>query len=237
MSLAELRPGRLLWTAAVTFYCGVFFRNLLADAGGGTAGLSFALTVAAVFVLLVWMAIEYYFGAPFFQSGIVEPDRFQRVLFALFVYPYIGYVVADRFWWRLTQLPLPPAVTGLPGVLVLAVGCYVRLSSLLALLAAVRRESGKGRGRSGVVVSLGTLSRLRFQQLCRQPRYLGTLLQLLGIALAFNSWGGLLLAVALGLPLVWVQAQGEYSRVAAVDPVGHGRYATQVPLLFPRLRR
>jgi len=238
LSSVELKFGRLLWTVAVTFYCGVFFRNFLVDAGSGRAGTwGIVLPVTAAMLLLLWMGVEYYLAAPFFQSGIVEPSRFLRTLFAFFVYPFVTYVVADYFWWKWTQFPFLSMPAGLLGLLVLGTGSYFRLASLLALVRATSRQSRKERLGHAAVARADTLSQLPLQRLCRQPRYLGTLLQLLGIALAFNSWGGLVLAAGIGLPLIWVQAREEDVRIGKSDPDGHNRYAARVPLLIPRYRR
>lgn len=239
MSFTPLfRPGRLLWTLAVTFYCGVFFHNFLVDADGGSASVSgLSLMTTAVFMLLLWMATEYYFGAPFFQSGIVEPHPLLRVLFALFVYPLMAYAAADSLWFKVTVLPTPPLMAGLPGVALLGAGCSVRLISLFSVVGALWRQQSKDRSSARTVLRSETLARLRLQRLCRQPRYFGTLLQLLGITLVFNSWGGLLLVGVIGFPLLLIQARIEDLRIRAIDPASHSQYAAGVPLMIPRLGR
>ncbi|MEO0085616.1 MAG: hypothetical protein ABIK37_03200 [candidate division WOR-3 bacterium] len=237
-SFPGVKLGRLLWTGAVTFYSGVFFRNFLADADiGGSSGVSFPPMLAATLVLLLWMAAEYYVGVPFFQSGFVEPVTFLRALFALFVYPYVTFVVADRFWWNRMQIPAAPIVMGILGLVLVCAGSYIRLASLFGLLHALRRQTARERRYVSTRLRVDLVMQLRLYRLCRQPRYLGTLLQVFGIAMVFNSWGGLLLATVIGFPLVWAQARGEDRRCWSTDVAAYAKYAACVPLLIPRLRR
>ena len=76
---------------------------------------------------------------------------------------------------------------------------------------------------------------LRLQKLCRHPRYLATMMQLVGAALVFRSWGGLVLAFALGLPLVWIQVRHEDRGLKRVLRKEYKEYADRVPLFWPRL--
>ncbi len=223
------RLGRTAWTVLVTAYFLFFFRNFFADAApsGGLMPLLFA------YAFVFWLAVEYYFGSPFFQSGVVESSPLWRGVFAFFVYPFLGYVAADAIWWHWTRIPLPAAVTWVPGMLVFAAGVYVRIDTLLAIVGLTRPRAGRGGGprfeRQFV--------RLRFQRMSRHPRYFATLLQLIGAALAFGSWGGLVLAAAVGFPLILLQVRGEDRRLAKLLKSEFKGYAAETPLFWPRIGR
>jgi protein-S-isoprenylcysteine O-methyltransferase Ste14 len=77
---------------------------------------------------------------------------------------------------------------------------------------------------------------LRFQKLARHPRYFATFIQLVGAALVFRSWGGLLLAVVLGLPLLLVQARYEDAHLRDLLKNELKTYTETVPAFWPRFR-
>ncbi len=223
----RLRVGRLVWTVLVALYFGVFFTNFLADALPGSRLVPNIFAI--VFVL--WLGIEYYFGAPFFQSGIVEHSAFWRGVFAVFVYPFIGFVAADHIWLRWTQLPLP-ALGGAVGLVLFLAGTLVRLDVLFGLLRIMRVKS---RGREQVVtIPEKLVVGLRLFRVSRHPRDLGTFVQLLGIALVFSSWGGVILAVVIGLPLILVQVRHDDALLSELLGKEADHYFTTTPLFFPR---
>lgn len=231
MSLRTIRWGRLIWTVLVTFYFLVFFRNFMVDAAR-PGGMLLPLVFAYVFVL--WLAVEYFVGSPFFQSGVAEASPFWRGVFAFFVYPFLGYVAGDYFWWGWTQIPIPSVITWILGIGLFGLGVYLRLASLFAVVRLGNGAGGKaGQGR----FPEKRFVQLRLQQLCRHPRYLATMMQLVGAALVFRSWGGLVLAIAVGLPLVWVQVRHEDRGLRQVLKKEYKEYADRVPLLWPRLSR
>ncbi|MBN2537220.1 hypothetical protein JXB37_02970 [candidate division WOR-3 bacterium] len=226
--LTRFRLSRFAWTVLVTFYFLVFFRNFFLDAAPARALMPTAL--AWLFVL--WLALEYYVGSPFFQTGKVESSALWRGVFAFYVYPLLGYLVADYGWWGWTQFPLPPAVAWFPGIVVFAAGTWLRLDTL-AVMVRLAREPAGGEG----LVPVRKLVQQRNWQWSRHPRYLATLVQLVGAALAFNSWGGLALVLAIGLPLVLVQARHEDRGLAVQLKADFESYAARVPFLFPFRRR
>lgn len=221
----KLKPGRFIWTVLVTFYFLVFFRNFFSDAAPGR--LLLQLLFAYAFVL--WLAVEYYFGSPFFQSGVVEHSSFWRGVFAFFVYPYLGCVAADYIWWNRTQIPVAPVLWWVLGMAAFGVGTYIRLKTLFVL----QQLTEPGRGR----FSERRFLELPFQNTCRHPRYLATLLQIVGAAFAFCSWGGLVLVLVLGLPLVLVQAWHEDRALRRTLKAEYQSYSEKTPLLLPRLGR
>jgi protein-S-isoprenylcysteine O-methyltransferase Ste14 len=225
----KFRTGRFIWTVLVTAYFLIFFTNFFSDAAPGRSLIQ--LLFAYLFVL--WLAVEYYFGSPFFQTGVVEPHGFGRTLFAFFVYPFLGYLGADYIWWHFTQIPLPPAIAGIIGLLLFAAGVYLRLATLFALLGIVQIKSG---GAELLIPSKKFLA-LNWQQRCRHPRYLATLIQLCGAALVFNSWGGLVLVLVIGLPLIWFQLRYEERVLSQQMKPEYDCYRQTVPLLIPRPKR
>lgn len=227
----RVRFGRLVWTVLVVAYFIVFFTNFLADAL--PSGRLLANVFAVLFVL--WLGVEYYFGAPFFQSGVVEHSALWRGVFAFFVYPYIGYCAADHIWWRWTQFPVPPVTAGLLGLLVFVAGTFVRLDVLFGLLRIIQvRVLGK---EDHVTIPEKKLVTVRLMRLCRHPRYFGTFIQLIGVALVFGSWGGVLLSIAVGLPLILVQIRHDDDRLRVLLKGETERYFGTTPLLFPRSAR
>lgn len=222
----RVRTGRLLWTVLVTAYFLVFSRNFFVDALAGEALPS--MLYAWVFV--AWLAVEYCFGSPFFQSGIVEPSALGRGAFAFFVYPFLGYLVGDYGWWGWTQFPVPPLLTWLPGMALFLAGTAFRVLTLVAMLrAGDHHPRRKGQDR-------GVFSSPAFR-VCRHPRYLATLIQLVGSALVFNSWGGLVLAGTVGLGLILLQVRFEDAALRRVLKGDFEAYARQVPMLHPCFRR
>jgi protein-S-isoprenylcysteine O-methyltransferase Ste14 len=213
----RIRGGRLLWTLFVTLYFVNFFHTLFSDALGPRALLP--IIFATAFTL--WMAVEYYFESPFFQSGVVEPSQLWKGLFALFYYPFVGYCVADNVWTHWTPMGALSPWVNILGITVFLLGAGLRFNALATLL----RTSEKKLVRAGL---------FRFT---RHPRYLGTLLQMLAVPLVFSSWSGLLLALAIGVPLMLVEIRHEESRLLARFPDDFPAYQQATPALFPRFRR
>jgi protein-S-isoprenylcysteine O-methyltransferase Ste14 len=229
----RFKLGRFIWTVLVTLYFLVFFTNFFRDAIPDRMALP--LLFAYLFVL--WLSFEYYFGSPFFQSGVVEHSAFWRGVFAFFVYPFLGYLAADFIWWHWTQIPVPVAVTGLLGLAVFGIGTYLRLSTLFGLLRIAQvKPPARGSGEGTLFLPEKRFVGLRFQRLARHPRYFATLVQLVGAALVFRSWGGLVLAAAIGLPLLLVQARYEDARLRDLLKHELRAYTETVPAFWPHLR-
>ncbi len=225
----HFRWGRFIWTVLITIYFLIFFTNFFHDAAPERA----ILPTLFAWIFVLWLGVEYYFGSPFFQSGVVEPHGFWRALFAFYVYPLLGYLGADYIWWRLTQIPLPPAVFGVLGLLIFGFGTWFRLATLFGILRIIQRKSGSGE----LLIPAKKFLGLKLQRLCRHPRYLGTLIQLLGAALVFNSWGGVVLVLVLGLPLIWAQVRYEERVLKANMKPDYETYSRTVPVLLPALSR
>lgn len=235
--VVRFKSGRFIWTVLAAFYFVIFFANFFRDAA--PTQLLVPLLFATVFVL--WLSVEYYFGSPFFQSGAAEPSALWRGVFAFFIYPFLGYVAADFVWWHWTQIPAPPPIIGVVGLLVFGVGVYLRLATLFDLLRIAQVKpmpAAKGKAPvEHVVIPERKFMGLRFQRWSRHPRYFATFIQMIGMALVFNSWGGLVLTLAVGLPLILVQARCEDQYLREFTKGELQNYTSTVPLFWPRFRR
>jgi protein-S-isoprenylcysteine O-methyltransferase Ste14 len=216
VNLKQIRWKRLIWTVLVSFYFINFFKNLFNDALPGHSWLAFTFFVC----FTIWMALEYYFGSPFFQSGIIETPQLWRSLFALFYYPFLGYCVADYAWTKWAQVPVLSPYLNILGILAFILGSYVRLASLFS---ALRSPANK-------------LVRKGFFSMVRHPRYLGTLIQVVAVPLAFSTWLGLVLALAIGLPLMLVEIHAEESGLLDAYKDEYAAYRLAVPALIPGRR-
>ncbi len=225
----KFKTGRFVWTFLITIYFLIFFTNFLTDALPERSLIP--LILACSFV--IWLAVEYYFGSPFFQSGVVQPSPLWRGVFAFFVYPYFGYLGADFIWLGWTQIPINHLIPGIFGLLLFWLGVYLRLSTLFSFLKIIQIKSGSGEP----LAPIKRLLKLKTQKICRHPRYLGTLIQLIGAAFAFSSWGGLVLTLILGLPLILLQLRYEENQLCQLAGQEWDSYRQSVPLLFPRCRR
>jgi protein-S-isoprenylcysteine O-methyltransferase Ste14 len=229
----RFKPGRFIWTALVTLYFLIFFTNFFRDAIPDRM----TLPVLFAYVFVLWLSLEYYFGSPFFQSGAVEHSALWRGVFAFFVYPFLAYLGADFIWWRWTQIPLPVAVTGFLGLAVFGIGTYVRLGTLLDILKIAQvRPPARGSKDETLLLPEKRFVGLRFQKLARHPRYFATFIQLIGAALVFRSWGGLVLAIGIGLPLLLLQVRHEDAHLRDVLKNELKTYSETVPAFWPRLR-
>lgn len=214
LNLKAVRWKRLIWTLLVTFYFINFFKNLFADALPGQS----LLPVLFFVCFTVWMAFEYYFGSPFFQSGVIELSQVWRSLFALFYYPFLGYCVGDYAWTRWSQMGRLSPYVNILGIAIFLFGAVLRLS---ALSTALRHPAGK-------------LVRGGLFRVVRHPRYLATLIQLAAVPLVFSTWLGLLLALVVGLPLILAEVRAEEANLLARYRDEFAAYQQTVPVLLPR---
>jgi len=229
----RFKTGRFVWTVLVTLYFLVFFTNFFQDAIPDRV----TLPVLFAYVFVLWLSLEYYFGSPFFQSGVVEHSALWRGIFAFFVYPFLAYLGADFIWWHWTQIPLPVAVTGFLGIAVFGIGTYLRLGTLFDLLKIAQvKPPVRGSKEETLLLPEKRFVGLRFQKLVRHPRYFATFVQLVGAALVFRSWGGLVLAAAVGLPLLLVQARHEDAHLRDLLRNELKTYTETVSAFWPRFR-
>ncbi len=231
--IKRFKTGRFIWTVLVAIYFLIFFTNFFRDALPGRM----VLPALFAYVFVLWLSFEYYFCSPFFQSGVVEHSALWRGVFAFFVYPFLAYVGADFIWWHWTQMPVPFVVTGLLGLVVFGLGTYLRLVTLFDLLRIAQvKPPARGSKEETVVLPEKRFVGLKFQRLARHPRYFATLVQLTGAALVFRSWGGLVLAIAVGLPLLLAQARYEDAHLSDLLRNEFKTYTESVPAFWPRFR-
>ncbi len=215
--IKNFRLGRFIWTLFVTYYFINFARNFFDDAAPDRA----IIPTVLFFIVTIWLAFEYYFGSPFFQSGLVEMSPIWRGFFALFFYPYVGFCVADYVWFQWGQVRQLYPTLNLIGILVFAIGVLLRLYSLFLLLHLPDNK----------FVAKGIYRH------CRQPRYLATMIQLIGIALALSSYWGLIFALGIGIPLILVEIHYEEKVLAEHFKTEYINYLKNVPRLFPKLKK
>jgi hypothetical protein len=223
--IRRFKLSRFAWTVLVTVYCLTFFTNFFRD----SIPAQMVIPTLFAYLFVLWLSLEYYFGSPFFQSGVAEHSAFWRGIFAFFAYPLLGYVAADFIWWHWTQIPLPALATGVLGLAVFGFGTFVRLDTLFGLLRIAQvRNAPKGAKEDFITIPEKRFVGLRFQRLTRQ---------LIGASLAFRSWGGLVLVLAVGLPLIMVQARYEDQRLKHLLKSELDKYVETVPAFWPRLRQ
>lgn len=138
---------------------------------------------------------------------------------------------ADFIWWHWTQFPLPYYIFGIIGLLTFGFGIYLRLATLFSFLGILPAKPDSDH----FLIPTKRFLNLKWQRLCRQPSYLGTFIQLLGAGLAFNSYGGLLLTLFFGLPLILIQAQYEERILKLNMKSEYEQYSNSVPLLIPKI--
>uniref|UniRef100_A0A7V5Y0K4 Isoprenylcysteine carboxylmethyltransferase family protein n=1 Tax=candidate division WOR-3 bacterium TaxID=2052148 RepID=A0A7V5Y0K4_UNCW3 len=185
----KLKWGKLLWCLFLFIYFFFFFKNLF------LSSLSYNQWLPIIFfiVLSYWMIIEYYFSSPFFQSGIYEYHKVLRTLYSLYFYPFLIFISVDYCYKNLSQINFLKPVINIFGLLIFLIGTALRLITLFLALNSS---------------SLNNLTQKPIYKKIRQPRYLATLIQLIGIAFTFSSFIGLLL-LPIGILIIIAEARYE----------------------------
>lgn len=214
--MKDIKTGRLLWTIFAIFYGITFSKNFLNDAIEENASIYILFAV----ILIIWMGIEFYFGFPFFQSGILkEENGFLKTLFAFFFYPFLGFCIADRIGASWSQIRFIAPLFKSLGLLIFLLGTFLRLYSLYYII------NSK---------SYRAILKTPPYKLCRHPRYLGTLLQVIGIPLIFSSYLGIILGIGIGLPIILKEIQWEERVLSRIYKGKYRVYKEKIPMLFPR---
>ncbi len=211
--MKRIKFWRLVWTVFVVLYAFTFFRNLFTDA------LPDNRMIPVVFftIMVLWMAVEFYFETPFFQSGLVSERSLYTVLFALFLYPFLAYCVADFTWLGWTQIRFLAPVISYLGIVLFLVGCIFRLYGLLQ----IKTKAGK------------RLWRTKPFSYSRHPRYLATVIQIFSIPLAFSSYLGIVLALVIGVPIILKEVALDDRRLTELYKPDYDSYKQSIPLLWP----
>lgn len=217
--MKDIKTGRLFWTIFVVLYGITFSKNFFSDAVGDNASIYIIFAV----VFIIWMGIEFYFGFPFFQSGILrEENSFLKGLFGFFFYPFLGFCIADRIGFSWSQIKFISPFFRFLGFLIFLSGAVLRLYTLQYI---VKSRSYK------------TLLKHPPYKLCRHPRYLATFLQVMGISLVFSSYLGIILGMGIGLPIILKEAQWEEKVLLKIYKGEYRIYKEKIPMLFPFLAK
>ncbi|MCX7785465.1 MAG: hypothetical protein N2201_04470 [candidate division WOR-3 bacterium] len=209
--------GRFLWTVFVSWYFINFSRNFF----NSLVPTKSQIPIVFFIVLVLWMAVEYYFGSPFFQSGIVEISSKDRTIFSLFFYSTTIYSIADYSSLNWTQLNILYPYINILGLILFMVGVLLRYWTLLILIR----------------TPIQKLIRKRVFQICRHPRYLATLTQIIAISLIFSTYLGLVLTIIIGLPIIYNQIKSEEILLSKLYKTEYDEYKQKIPMLIPKFCR
>ncbi len=218
----KIRWGRLVWSIFVVLYLGLFFWNLF---------LSFPSRIIPtiyLYILIIWLSIEFYFHQSFFQSGrlITEDpetnDRYDnmsfalRSLFAIFFYSCLAIGVADFVWWNKGQVPELRPFINILGILILLGSVLMRIKSDLLMF----------RNRHKII-------REGLYNSIRHPAYFTTLLLILSISCALSSFLILIYTLVIGLPLIYLEASFEDRYLAKKNGPDYEAYKEKTSLFIP----
>ena len=213
----NLRFGRLIWTAFVTWYFIDFSRNFFSSLVPEQA----KIPTIFFLILVLWMAIEYYFSSPYYQTGIVLIPTFERIFFSIFFYANTIYCIADYSNLHWTQLNLLFPYLNIIGIIIFALSVLLRYYTLFELL---RLPASK-------------LPKSGFFNTCRHPRYLATILQIIAIPLVFTSYLGLAIALTIELFIIYREMQAEEKMMTEMFKEEYLQYKNNVPFIIPKLSR
>lgn len=212
-----LRFGRLIWTLFVTWYFINFSRNFFSSFSPEKA----EIPTVFFFILVLWMAVEYYFGSPFFQSGIVQSSSTEKTIFAIFFYANAIYCIADYSALNWTEFSLLYPYLNIIGIIIFTIGVLLRYFTLFELLRLPALKLPK----SGIF------------QVCRHPRDLATILQTISIPLICTSYLGLVFALVIGLFIIYKEMQAEERILTKNFKEEFIQYQKNVPFIVPKLSR
>jgi len=187
-------------------------------------------------IFVLWLALEYYFGSPFLPVRRVRAFGILARSIRVLCLPVSRLRCADFIWWHWTSCRYGRGIRR-RRLLAFAAGTFIRLDTLFGLLGIAQVQAGPARQgvkAAGPGADTGEEAhRVALAAVQPPPRYFGTFLQLVGAALVFRSWGGLVLALAIGLPFIWVQVQYEDRRLRGALKGDLQSYPTSVPSSGP----
>ncbi len=215
--IRAFRFGRLIWTLFVTWYFINFSHNFFYSIAPERS----QIPILFFFILVLWMTVEYYFGSPFFQSGIVPPPATERTFFSIFFYANAIYCIADYSALNWTQLTSLYPYLNIVGIIVFTIGVLLRYFSLFELLRLPAQKLPK----SGIF------------QICRHPRYLATIIQIISIPLIFISYLGIIMALVIGLYIIYKEMNAEEKILTKNFKDEYTQYQKNVSFIIPKLSR
>ncbi len=216
-SIKKISVGRLLWTLFVAWYFINFNRNFFPSL------ISERTQIPIIFfiIMILWMAIEYYFASPLWQSGMISFHSIYKLLFSLLFYAVTIYCIADYASLHITQISFAYPYLNIAGIIIFTLGVLIRLLTLFELLNLPPNKLPKS----------GTFNT------CRHPRYLGTLLQIIAIPLVFTSYFGLIIYLVFGMTFIYQLINIEERAFLKQYKDEYLQYQQNVPFIFPRLSR
>lgn len=212
---SKIKWGRLLWTVFVVLYLINFTRNLFADIAPGYS----AIPIIYFVLWLCWLGFEFYFGALFFQSNLVQHfNPWLKAAFALYFYGLQGLAPWDAFGG--TELRFLYPLFNILGLCLFALGISIRLWALVEIKRAKNPRD-----------VLGT----RPWQMTRHPRYIGMFLVMFAVPIVFFSPWAMLATVVVGLPLWYLEIKHEEKKLAGEWGEPYKEYLKRTALV-PRLK-
>ncbi len=173
IEIKKIEWGRLSWSIFVFLYLTNFTKNLFLDIFNNKM---FVPWLVCIFIFL-WLSVEYYFHALFFQSSLVEPfSPFLRFLFALYFYIFVPLCIHDYYYYGKNI----HTIFSLPGFAVMGYGIYIRLHSLIVQIKYRRIERILKEG---------------FYRHSKHPRYLGLFVIIIGILASTFSLKGFVVSL------------------------------------------
>lgn len=213
----KLNFGRMLWTLFVAWYFIIFSRNFFPSL------LQERTSIPIIFfiILVLWMAIEYYFVSPLWQSGIVQFHSITKLLFSLLFYGVTVYCIADYATLHKTQIGFAYPYLNIAGIVIFFIGVFIRLLTLFELLN----------------LPVNKLPKSGSFNVCRHPRYLATLLQIIAIPLVFTSYLGLFINIIIGLVIIYRHIHLEEQLLIKQYKDEYIQYRNNVPFIIPKFSR
>jgi len=210
-----IKGGRLLWTIFVVFYLINFVKNLFVDVAPGQA----AIPITYFVLWILWLGVEFYLGALFYQSSLVPNfNPWLKAGFAVFFYGLQGLAPWDMFGG--TQIRFAYPLFNVIGLLLFVLGVFIRLWSLIVYL--------RAKDRNKVLAS-------RPWQMSRHPRYIGMVCIMLAVPLVFFSPWAMLATVVIGLPLWYLSLRWEQTKLKSLWGKVYEDYC-KTTTLRPRLK-
>lgn len=213
--IKKFQIGRFLWTVFVSWYFINFSRNFF----NSLTPTKSQIPIIFFGILVLWMAVEYYFSAPFFQSGIVEINSKTRNIFSLFFYSLAVYSIADFSSLNWTQLNIFYPYINILGLVLFICGSLLRLWTLSILLTTPAQK----------------LINKRVFQICRHPRYLATLIQTVSLPLIFSTYLGFIWASVVGILIINYEIKVEEIFLNKLYKTEYEAYKKKIPRLVPKL--
>jgi protein-S-isoprenylcysteine O-methyltransferase Ste14 len=211
-----IKWGRLAWTLFVVIYLINFTRNLFADIAGAEA----AIPIIYFVFWVLWLGVEFYLEALFYQSSLVpEFNPWLKAAFAVYYYALQGLAPWDAFGG--TEIRFLHPLFSIIGLLVMAAGIFIRVWSLITI------QTKK---------TPGEILNSRPWQITRHPRYMGMLLIMFAAPLVFFSPWAMLATVVVGLPIWYLSIRHEELKLKREWGQVYENFCKNTPLR-PRFKR